>query len=317
MKSSNNHQSFSLVELSIAMAVVAILVSSILPLAIRTVQIKAVEKAAAEMIMIQQACLNYYKDHNYRWPADIRNDLQQTNNAYLDPNWIPKNPWQNDPNVRSDYRIDSTGTPLSIATNVPQQWTKFLAKLLPMGRVEPDTTVKFPIIYQANMNALPVGTIIPWPSSTLPEGGGFLWCDGAIYKIADYPALARTLGSNFMVDANTFKVPDLRGRTIVGLMPSGWQDDGTHTRVLPQNWSQVASIGGVFGEDTHHLTIPELPAHNFYILANDTTTNTGPNHYPEMVAVTSLRPYYTNTVGQDQLHNIVQPSIAMEYIIKY
>ncbi len=41
---------------------------------------------------------------------------------------------------------------------------------------------------------------------------GWLLCDGAQYNVADYPALAATLGAT----GETFQVPDMRGRTLWG-----------------------------------------------------------------------------------------------------
>ena len=58
-------EAFSLIELSISMAVIAILTSSIIPIAIRSFQIKAAEKTALEVIMIQDASRNYYRGNNF------------------------------------------------------------------------------------------------------------------------------------------------------------------------------------------------------------------------------------------------------------
>ena len=49
---------------------------------------------------------------------------------------------------------------------------------------------------------------------------GFLLCNGAIYNISAYSALANVLGSTYGGDGiNTFGVPNLQGRAVFGYLP--------------------------------------------------------------------------------------------------
>ena len=67
----NNKKGFSLIELCIALGVLVILTSSITPVFIKRIQVKAGEKTALEMSVIEQAALSYYATNN-AWPASIQ-----------------------------------------------------------------------------------------------------------------------------------------------------------------------------------------------------------------------------------------------------
>ena len=60
----------------------------------------------------------------------------------------------------------------------------------------------------------PIGSILPFVGKVAPAG--WLICNGASYKTASYPTLAALMGAT----ADSFNVPNLVGRTIVGVDPS-------------------------------------------------------------------------------------------------
>ncbi|CAF0928512.1 unnamed protein product [Rotaria sordida] len=157
---------------------------------------------------------------------------------------------------------------------------------------------------------IPPGTILTFAGAIIPNG----WpkADGSTVSQQRYPAL--------------FQLPDLRGRVIVG---SG-KGVGLTNRLL----------GNQFGSEQHVLTQNEMPAHTH--LVND------PGHSHDMGSpargqVWGVRPdnvHYcygvdnggvTNnpptlqaqtgvtvqSVGGGAPHDIVQPSMAFNYIIKY
>lgn len=103
-----------------------------------------------------------------------------------------------------------------------------------------------------------IGMIVPFISSAPPAGT--LECDGSVYATADYPQLAAALDPAFRVDALTFRVPDLRGRTVLGAgAPSG----------------VVAAVGDTGGAAAITLTVDQLPAHSH---SADPHTHTAPDH---------------------------------------
>lgn len=92
----------------------------------------------------------------------------------------------------------------------------------------------------------PVGTIMPYVGSTAPTG--WLLCDGASYSSTSYPKLSALCGTKFgTASAGLFKVPDLKGRSIVG---------------LDSSQSEYDSIGKTGGAKSVTLTVSNLPAHN-------------------------------------------------------
>jgi len=66
-----------------------------------------------------------------------------------------------------------------------------------------------------------------------------LICDGATYDRVDYPDLYSVLDAAFIVDADTFTVPDLTDRFIF----------------------YGSAVGDAGGESSHTITIAEMPAH--------------------------------------------------------
>jgi len=73
------------------------------------------------------------------------------------------------------------------------------------------------------LNGVPPGTIVAWGGNSLPEGG-WLWCDGHEYAIADYPNLYKAISRNFGgPSATTFNVPETRGMFLRGVSRSGLQ----------------------------------------------------------------------------------------------
>lgn len=71
----------------------------------------------------------------------------------------------------------------------------------------------------ANINSVPTGTVIAFPTSSVPDG--YIKCNGATLSEAAYPELFTIIGRTYGGSAasSTFRVPDLRGEFI-----RGWDD---------------------------------------------------------------------------------------------
>lgn len=152
----------------------------------------------------------------------------------------------------------------------------------------------------------PAGTVIAKASSTTPTG--YLPCDGAAYPRADYPALFADIGIVFGAGdgSNTFNVPDLRGRTIIGA--------GTGTGLTAR------TLGTAVGSETHTLTTAEIPAHTHpfttYSTGGATAVSVQNSTRDATAADTNLGGVGNNT-GGGGAHNNIQPSLVLYYFIKY
>lgn len=173
-----------------------------------------------------------------------------------------------------------------------------------------------------------LGSIIPYATTDAPTGT--LPCDGSNFNRVDYPRLYSALDAVYIVDADTFKTPDLRGRAVIG---SGAGDDLT-----------ARAVGDTGGEETHVLTIDELAIHG-HTTNDHTHTDSGHVHgynYPTLnldleapgvpdlfaagnppiplttsvgYAAISSENVTVNDSGDDQPHNNMQPYHTLRYCI--
>jgi len=77
-----------------------------------------------------------------------------------------------------------------------------------------DTIEKWIANLTAEVSKPMIGMVFPIVTGTVPEN--CLLCDGSTYDRADYPVLYSKLDAAFILTADTFFVPDLRQRTLVG-----------------------------------------------------------------------------------------------------
>lgn len=121
----------------------------------------------------------------------------------------------------------------------------------------------------------PLGSIIPFAGAEAPEN--WLLCDGASYATGSYPSLFELVGTKYgSVDESHFNVPDLRGRTMVGV--------GTHADVDDLGKADALTLEN--RTPNHALTSGEIPAHTHG------ATDAGHTH-------PSYREFYHPTIGID------------------
>ena len=165
-----NKKGFSLVELCIVIGVMAILAGSITPVFIKRIQIKAGEKTAQEISIIQQAGLSYFAE-NAGWPADL---TALKNAGYLNPSWTTNNPWQN------PYIILSSASGFTVSTVVPQEWANLVARDLPASSISGMTvTSSVPAPGTLQDDSLPIGSIIMWSGTAASIPSGWQLCNGS------------------------------------------------------------------------------------------------------------------------------------------
>lgn len=167
----------------------------------------------------------------------------------------------------------------------------------------------------ASIAATPSGTVTAYAGATTPIG--WVVCDGRSLSTTVFPDLFNAIGYTYGGSGTTFNVPDLRGRTLIGMDDFG-SAAGPANRVTNP---AADTLGGTLGAETHQLILNELPAHTHLINDNYFATGTGGAFFGENTPVTDADTLYTQTtattsVGSNQAHNNMQPSMAMRMHIK-
>jgi microcystin-dependent protein len=155
------------------------------------------------------------------------------------------------------------------------------------------------------VGANPVGTVLAVAGALVPPG--YLACDGSAVDRASYALLFAAIGTSFGGGdgTTTFNLPDARGRVLMG---SG-NAPGLSSR----------SIGQTLGEETHVLTIAEMPAHTHEYQRTDRFESSIPQgigaRYP--VGDLSQIQAQTESAGGGAPHNTIPPAAVIQYVIKY
>lgn len=139
---------------------------------------------------------------------------------------------------------------------------------------------------------------------------GWLLCYGQAISRTTYSILFAAIGTTYGAGdgSTTFNVPDLRGRVPVGLDNMG----GSNANVLTNTYNPNRNtLGGAIGEESHQLTIPEMPAHHHtytYVVAPGAGDSGG--------ALDTYSTTNTGDTGNDVPHQNVQPGRMFNWVIK-
>jgi len=156
---------------------------------------------------------------------------------------------------------------------------------------------------------------------------GWLLCDGSSYPVLTYPALASVLNGEFGSLGVNFNVPNLSGRVPVGA--------GTAIGATGATAKTFATLGG---EETHTLTIPEMPSHTHNITGGNDIFGNNATLYNQGAGIQLSRistsggglesvfgrsggpsnggVVFNSSTGGGLPHNNMQPYIVLNYIIK-
>ena len=166
--------------------------------------------------------------------------------------------------------------------------------------------------------SIPTGSVISFAGDKAPDG--WLLCDGKKYSNQTYPQLYSVISTKYVPQnhwihesnestqpVQLFLVPDMRGRTSVGV-------DDKANRVTTNN-----TLGASSGEEKHLLTLAEMPSHDHEIQCRPQTQLGG--LYPHDIIVPGITQNITvsrttNHSGNNQSHNNMQPYLMLNYIIK-
>jgi microcystin-dependent protein len=127
--------------------------------------------------------------------------------------------------------------------------------------------------------------------------------------------------------STTFNLPDFRGRVPVGLKATDADFD---------------ALGDTYGSKTHTLTTAEMPTHNHGVtdpghghsitmtwsggndpvggnkqICTDSDSVSGPGTSSYASAASATTGISINNAGSSSAHNNVQPSLVINFIIKY
>ncbi len=295
---------FTLIELAIVLCVSAMLAGALVPSFVKSAHIEAARKTAAEMTLLKEAAQHYFLK-NAAWPEDLE-ALRASGD--IDERWPGRNPFGD------LYVVTPDVGGLVLSTKVPSAMGDVVTGALAMS-VQQDGEVSLRVTSSLDGAGVPVGALLTWPSEDIPEG--WVLCDGRALERAAYSALFALLGVSYGVGdgVTTFNVPDLRGRIPVGLDNMG----GSAANVV--SGPLARTLGGKYGEESHALTVTEMPSHNHYGFGENIprwpygtsgpNNNQGPPHadYDNYLLGTTFS-------GGNASHNNLQPSIALYWMIK-
>lgn len=167
---------------------------------------------------------------------------------------------------------------------------------------------------RARYGGLPPGSITSYAGSTIPSG--WLLCDGSTLNKNDYPELFSAIGYIYGGTGNSFKIPNLTGRFLLG-------KSGSHP---------LAQTGGA---ETVALSVAQMPAHGHSVscstVGNHTHSIPAPaseGTYPSTYSIRGSG--YTQSgaagshshsisignTGSGQAHDNMPPYISLNMIIK-
>lgn len=150
----------------------------------------------------------------------------------------------------------------------------------------------------------PIGTIKMYGGTTAPDG--YMFANGQAISRTTYSDLFAIYGTTFGAGdgSTTFNLPNLNGRTPVGLNASD---------------SNFNTIGKTGGEKTHTLTKTELPNVQLSVFGSGTTDGNDILKFSSVGVSTMTagpRIGVTEPMGSNQPHNNMQPYMVLNYIVK-
>jgi len=141
---------------------------------------------------------------------------------------------------------------------------------------------------------------------------GWLLCNGINIERTAYESLFNAIGETYGSGdgVSTFTLPDYRGRFLLGLDNMG---DSSADITTNEN---ADILGGYDGEESHTLSIDEMPTHNHTETVRTTSSSgSSNNHGGSKIGGTNT--VETSNAGSSQPINILPPFITVNYLIKY
>ena len=161
-----------------------------------------------------------------------------------------------------------------------------------------------------SFDTVPVGVQIPFTGTTIPSG--YLLCDGRAVSRTTYADLFAVIGTTYGTGdgSTTFNLPNMTGRVPVGYKASD---------------TNFGTLGKSVGAATVKLTVSQMPSHTHTSPYNAGARWLGSSGYANTNNAWASGYVFErdenigslHKTGGDQAHNNIQPSLVVNYIIKY
>lgn len=171
---------------------------------------------------------------------------------------------------------------------------------------------------------VPPGVVVPYAGSSAPAG--WLLCYGQSIARTVYPNLFSAIGTVYgSVDGSSFNAPDLRGNVVAGKDDMGGIAAGKLNDPVTDGVDGT-TLGALGGNQEHQLSQSELPSVSLESTASDFTEITTPGiaevaaggDFEVVTGSGAVNNQVTTALGgAGNSFNTVQPTIILNYIIKY
>lgn len=184
-------------------------------------------------------------------------------------------------------------TVLFSALNAANRIHDWWAGDLPLDQSQIDQMQAWLALAYKELMVSQIGQIFATAAAAAPAGS--LICDGGIYDRVDYPDLYAVLDSAFIIDADTFVLPDLRERFIYGA-------------------AAAAPPGTIGGLSEINLSVGQLPPHTHSIPSTATTLAVEPGEVTVLTPIPIITSD-TGSTGSGDPVEILPPLVALMYCI--
>ena len=155
-----------------------------------------------------------------------------------------------------------------------------------------------------NFSTAPLGTVLSFAGQTAPHG--YLLCDGASYKVADYPLLYAVIGNTYGGDTENFNVPNLVDKFIQGSSTSGEEKEAG----LPNITGNVGYLKSVANTNLTNEWNGAFKWTTYSASSNIPSQTSSPNTYDLEFDASKSNEIYGNS------DTVQPPALTMVYIIK-